>query len=128
MDAKKKLIPLDDVITGINFCKARYSEKGDNQLPPILIEFAVNILHVLQVYIEQLPSINSDPVPHGQWLSAYEYALKIGVTDEDRLEEAKEDKWWKFCNDCEQQVKGFHNYCPNCGRKMNGGNESNVET
>ena len=44
----------------------------------------------------------------------------VGVTDEERLEEVKKDKWWKFCNNCEQQVKGVRNYCPNCGAKMDG--------
>lgn len=57
----------------------------------------------------------------GEWLSAYDYALKLGITDEKRLSDIKEDKWWKFCNKCEQAVKGFHNYCPNCGAKMKGG-------
>lgn len=56
----------------------------------------------------------------GQWLSAYEYALKLGIADKEKLEEAKKDKWWKFCNDCEQPAKGRHNYCPNCGADMRG--------
>ena len=60
----------------------------------------------------------------GEWLSAYEYALKLGVTDKEKLEEAKKDKWWKFCKDCEQQVKGFHNFCPNCGADMRSHHDS----
>ena len=70
--------------------------------------------------IDEAPTVDAVEVVHGEWLSAYEYALKIGVTDEERLEEAKKDKWWKFCNNCEQQVKGVRNYCPNCGAKMDG--------
>ena len=66
------------------------------------------------------PTVDAEEVVHGRWLSAYEYALKLGVTDKEKLEETKKDKWWKFCNDCEQPVKGFHNYCPNCGAKMDG--------
>ena len=57
----------------------------------------------------------------GEWMSAYDYALKLGITDEKRLSDAKKDKWWKFCNKCEQAVKGFRNYCPNCGARMKGG-------
>lgn len=68
--------------------------------------------------IEMQPKVDAEPVRHGRWLSAYEYAIKVGVTDMERLEEAKKDNLWKFCNDCEQQVKGFYNYCPNCGAKM----------
>lgn len=56
----------------------------------------------------------------GEWVSAYDYALKLGITDEKRLANAKADKWWKFCPHCEQQVKGFFHYCPNCGAKMKG--------
>lgn len=59
-------------------------------------------------------------VKHGEWLSAYDYALKLGITDGKQLADAKADKWWKFCPYCEQQVKGFYNYCPNCGAKMKG--------
>lgn len=68
--------------------------------------------------VENAPTVDAEPVRHGRWLSAYEYAIKVGVTDMERLEEAKKDNLWKFCNDCEQQVKGFYNYCPNCGVKM----------
>lgn len=57
----------------------------------------------------------------GEWLSAYDYALKLGITDEKTLSDAKENKWWKYCNLCDQAVKGFHNYCPHCGAKMKGG-------
>lgn len=56
----------------------------------------------------------------GEWLSAYEYALKLGNIDENRLEQLKQDKIWKFCSYCEQQVNGYRNYCPNCGAKMRG--------
>ena len=55
----------------------------------------------------------------GEWVSAYDYAVKIGVTDKDRLASTKEDKFWKFCSRCDQQVKGYHNFCPNCGARMN---------
>ena len=65
-----------------------------------------------------MPTTDVVEVRHGAWMSAYEYALKIGCTDERRLEEAKADKRWKFCPFCEQQVKWDFNYCPNCGAKM----------
>ena len=77
---------------------------------------------ILDAILHHTPTVDAVEVVHGRWLSAYEYALKLGVTDKDRLEEAKKNRWWKFCNDCNQQVKGFHNYCPNCGAKMDGGN------
>ena len=70
--------------------------------------------------IEEATAADVVEVKHGRWISAYEYALKLGVSDKETLEEVKEDKWWKFCEYCEQQVKGFFNYCPNCGARMDG--------
>lgn len=70
------------------------------------------------IYMARQELASRVEVVHGRWLSAYEYSIKLGVTDKEKLEDAKKDKWWKFCNDCEQAVKGFHNYCPNCGADM----------
>lgn len=73
--------------------------------------------------VKELPTVDAVPVVHGRWLSACEYGLKLGITDAEALERLKEDKWWKFCKDCGEGVKGSHNYCPNCGAKMDGGAE-----
>ena len=84
---------------------------------------ATDLMDAFDDALQDAQTVYAVEVVHGHWLSAYEYAQKLGVTDKEKLEEAKADKWWKFCNHCEQQVKGFHNYCPNCGAKMDGGNE-----
>lgn len=70
--------------------------------------------------LKEQPAADVVEVVRGTWKSAYEYAVNLGCTDEKRLEELKADKIWKFCPFCEQQVKGDHNYCSNCGAKMNG--------
>jgi hypothetical protein len=70
--------------------------------------------------LETLPAADVAEIRHGRWLSAYEQALKLGITDKFMLEQAKNDKWWKFCHFCEQSSKGGSNYCPNCGAKMDG--------
>ena len=80
---------------------------------------------VFEEAIEEAPTADVVEVRHGAWMSAYEYALKIGCTDERRLEEAKADKRWKFCPFCEQQVKWDFNYCPECGAKMDGERSEN---
>lgn len=59
----------------------------------------------------------------GEWLSAYEYAIKLGETNQYRLGIAKHDKIWLFCSLCEQQVKFKRNFCPNCGAKMKGADD-----
>ena len=86
-------------------------------------KYAKEILEAL----EATPTADVVEVRHGAWMSAYEYALKIGCTDERRLEEAKADKRWKFCPFCEQQVKWDFNYCPNCGAKMDGEIEREID-
>ena len=89
---------------------------------------AVMIKDNIKLTIKRQPTADVVEVRHGAWMSAYEYALKIGCTDERRLEEAKADKWWKFCPFCEQQVKWDFNYCPNCGAKMGGERRANDGT
>ena len=71
----------------------------------------------------EAPTADVVEVRHGYWLNAYEYALKIGATDERLVESAKNDKLWKFCCHCEQPVKWDYNYCPTCGAKMDGRRE-----
>jgi hypothetical protein len=106
-----RLIDADELL---DFVKNRYR---DIVAGPYPYNF---VAHDLVQIIKEQPTVDAVEVVHGEWLSAYEYALKIGVTDEERLEEAKRDMWWKFCNNCEQQVKGVRNYCSNCGAKMDG--------
>jgi hypothetical protein len=62
----------------------------------------------------------------GEWLSAYEYAIKLGETNQYRLGIAEHDKIWHFCSLCEQQVRFKRNFCPNCGAKMKGENDEQI--
>ena len=64
-------------------------------------------------------------VRHGTWLSAYEYAIKSGETDQHWLGITQRDKTWLFCSLCEQQVKSKRNFCPECGAKMDGKEKNN---
>lgn len=77
---------------------------------------------VTKKQLDDIPTADVVEVRHGKWLSAYEYALKIGATGE-LIENAKNDKRWKFCCHCEQPVKWDYNYCPTCGAKMDGRSE-----
>ena len=71
--------------------------------------------------IKEAPAADVAAVKRGEWMSAYEYALKKECSDENRLAELKVDKIWKFCPYCEQQAKGEHSYCSNCGAEMHSG-------
>ena len=67
-----------------------------------------------------MPTADVVEVRHGRWLSAYEYAIKLGETNPYRLGIAEHDKIWHFCSLCEQQVRFIRNFCPECGAKMDG--------
>ena len=68
--------------------------------------------------IENVPAEDVVEVKHGKWLTCYEYAIRLGETNPYRLGIAEHDKIWHFCSLCEQQIKFKHNFCPNCGAKM----------
>lgn len=86
-----------------------------------LYEMGINAgLHRAEAEIEMLPTADVVEVIHGRWLSAYEYAIKLGETNEYRLGIAEHDKIWHFCSLCEQQVRFKRNFCPECGAKMDG--------
>jgi hypothetical protein len=67
----------------------------------------------------QAPTADVVEVRHGYWLSAYEYSLKFDISEE-RRNEVKNDRIWKFCCLCDQAAKWDYDYCPNCGAKMDG--------
>lgn len=52
----------------------------------------------------------------GKWLSAEEYALRIGA----KVTKDVKNSLYKFCPFCEQTVFMERNYCPNCGADMRG--------
>lgn len=79
-------------------------------------------VRMINDYIQNASTLSyKDLVPQGEWMSLYEYALELGVTDEEALEDYKKDKWRYICKDCKEMVKGQHNFCPNCGARMKGG-------
>lgn len=61
--------------------------------------------------LERLPTIDAVEVKHGEWI-----ATRVEV-DGSRFtgERCSRCGWWKSM--------GIYNYCPNCGAKMDGGEE-----
>ena len=90
-----------------------------NRLPDDL-PYKASVKRVLT----QAPDADVVEVRHGYWLSAYEYSLKFDISEE-RRNEVKNDRIWKFCCLCDQSAKWDYNYCPNCGAKMDGERRTN---
>lgn len=67
-------------------------------------------------YLEMTKPLDEEIRKTGKWLSAEEYALKIG----EEVNETIKNSLYKFCSYCGQTVFGKRNYCPNCGADMRG--------
>lgn len=57
-------------------------------------------------FIFHAPTIEAEPVKHGEWVREDEYS----------------DLW--VCDQCGFAVEYKDNYCPNCGARMDGGDEN----
>ena len=86
--------------------------------------FEAGVAHGIHKAVNELldaPTIEAEPVRHGRWvpLSYDGYADGYAVYDE-----------WE-CSECHFSYNGEGepplNYCPNCGAKMEGKNEDDVD-
>ena len=57
--------------------------------------------------IDEIPAADVAPVRHGRWIM---HDDEFGLTCE--------------CSACHIETMGDGNYCPNCGAKMDGGNQN----
>lgn len=69
------------------------------------------IHHVFQENILKSPTIEAEPVRHGKWLLDGCCEIQCSCCDETYSDEIF-------------MMRGGINYCPNCGAKMDGGNEN----
>lgn len=69
--------------------------------------------------VRRAKRVDAVEVVHGRWLALEEYAEKIGADPTGYMD------GWRFCSECEQPMRELYGwaYCPNCGAKMDGGNE-----
>ena len=75
--------------------------------------FIFGIESVLE-YVENLPAADVAPVVHGRW----EYIPQtLNTLSQFRCPFCR---WWSL----DPSIDGAYNYCPNCGAKMDGGNEN----
>ena len=63
--------------------------------------------------IDQEPTVDAVEVVHGHWTTLYTVDTWMGISKIDCF----------VCSECGKSSKAKGNYCPNCGAKMDGGNE-----
>ena len=110
MDNRDKFITANDVLVGIRTFKECYKE-NEKVFSPELVEFAYTVLNMVEEFINRTPPIDAVKVVHGRWVDKEDYYTEIGMT----------------CSVCCARYwidDGFeeHDYCPNCGARMDGGN------
>ena len=74
------------------------------------------LLHAIQNVLDETPTVDAVEVVHGRWVDT-------GKTFED--EKCRYNYW--ECSECNNQIAGrygLHNYCPNCGARMDGGKDN----
>lgn len=72
-------------------------------------------------FVKKQPAVDAAPVVHGEWIG-YETSSYNGN------DEYGEPRWIpkKFfrCSICRKGTAVRHNFCPNCGAKIDGGNDN----
>ena len=63
--------------------------------------------------ISNIPTVDAVEVVHGHWTTLYTLDTWMGTSKIDSF----------ICSECGVSSKRKGNYCPNCGAKMDGGNE-----
>ena len=65
-------------------------------------------MNLILIEIDEAPAADVAPVRHGRWNDINPAVLKPGVN------------WVCRCSECGCPQDYKHNYCPNCGAKMDG--------
>lgn len=88
-----RLIDADEVIKHLEKCIADPMFDNDYR----------KICFAICKYIDDVPTIEAEPVKHGRWLICC-------------------DGYYPYCSSCkkEPQGRGMTGYCPNCGARMDG--------
>lgn len=75
-------------------------------------------MEIAESYIKNAPTVDAVEVVHGHWISLTDCANAGVYCSVCHKKVWKEDYAW-----CNRKNKLRSNYCPNCGAKMDGGNE-----
>ena len=104
MDNRDKFSSANTVLVGIRTFKECYKE-NEKVFSPELVEFAFNVLNMVEEFVNKTPPADVAPVVHGEWIEDYVYA----ADPHDRLRYQ--------CSVCGRVEEDKKPYC-NCGAKM----------
>ena len=65
--------------------------------------------------VENAPTVDAAPVVHGEWKEWWPSSCALIMTGEEMLYR---------CTRCDAKYADTSNFCPNCGAKMDGGNDN----
>jgi RNA polymerase subunit RPABC4/transcription elongation factor Spt4 len=100
--AEKEYVEKQDALNAI--CKA-----CDRQHPDDKENCPQKFAGCMEFYnVFELPAADVEPVRHGRWI-----VYEVANTDEEQ------PIAWE-CSECGEVVEAKHNYCPDCGAKMDG--------
>ncbi len=104
MDNRDKFISVNTVLVGTRTFKECYKE-NEQVFSPELVEFACNVLNMVEDFVNKTPHVDVTKVAHGHWNIDTSYMPFVSS-----------------CSECGAvyDIDGAFDwdYCPNCGAKM----------
>ena len=113
MANEKRLIDANELLDFVKGLKFHGGTKTRTQAGQEVLD--IHIPHI----VANIPTVDAVEVVHGRWLSN-------GMCNHKPSRFRNPDKWTIYkCSECgySNGRKFNANYCPNCGAKMDGGNE-----
>lgn len=108
-----RLIDVDDFDNKLEKVMLRYQAKGRKQV--------AEDYNFVRTVLTTAPTVDAVPVVHGRWNKTQE---PLGWRDVDCIECSNCHEIWLIDEDYGFDDLEFWKYCPNCGAKMDGGNEN----
>lgn len=107
-----RLIDADALIKNNGLESAtKYGNKSAEQLNR---SYSTMMLYEIEDMIDCAPTVDAEPVKHGRWIDDHDFAI-CSLCDRIIY-----DAYYEFRD---KNDASFHNYCPYCGAKMDGGSE-----
>lgn len=111
MANEKRLIRVDVILKGIETFKRCY-EENEKELTPVIVKAAFTALSMVEQFAKETPTVDAVEVVHGRWdIFDDGYGCELMCCSVCRSE---------FYDGDNDTVDHPHNYCPNCGAKMDG--------